>query len=67
LESTPQTLVDGVAASQCHPSYDPCLPVVDDLDCGEVRAMVPPPVQVKGPDEYGLDADGDGTACEVGY
>jgi len=29
--------------------------------------MVPPPVQVKGPDEYGLDADGDGTACEVGY
>ena len=67
VESTPQTLVDGVAASQCHPSYDSCLPVVDDLDCGEVRAMVPPPVQVKGPDEYGLDADGDGTACEVGY
>jgi micrococcal nuclease len=64
---TPQTLVGGVAASQCHPSYDPCLPVVDDLDCGEVRAMVAMPVQVKGPDEYHLDADGDGTACETGY
>ena len=64
---TPQTLVGGVDASQCHPSYDPCLPVVDDLDCGEVRAMVDLPVQVKGPDDYNLDADGDGTACETGY
>jgi micrococcal nuclease len=65
--ATPQTLVGGVAASQCHPSYDPCLPIVDDLDCGEVRAMVDLPVQVKGPDVYNLDADGDGTACEIGY
>ena len=65
--ATAQTLVGGVAASQCHASYDPCLPIVEDLDCGEVRAMVDGPVQVKGPDEYNLDADGDGTACEVGY
>jgi micrococcal nuclease len=67
VEPTPQALVGGVPGSQCHPSYDPCLPVVDDLDCGEVRAIVTGPVTVRGSDDYHLDADGDGTACEVGY
>lgn len=49
----------------CHGSYDPCLPVVDDLDCADVIAMGSAPVAVLGPDEYGLDADGDGWGCET--
>lgn len=48
----------------CHPSYSPCLPVVDDLDCADVRAMGAAPVRVNGPDDYRLDADGDGLGCE---
>lgn len=48
----------------CHPSYVPCLPVVDDLDCDEVRALDAAPVDVVGDDEYGLDADRDGVGCE---
>jgi micrococcal nuclease len=50
--------------SNCHPSYDPCLPIVVDLDCKDVRAMGKAPVQVKGPDEYRLDGDHDGIGCE---
>jgi hypothetical protein len=49
----------------CHPSYDPCLPVVDDLDCDDVRALGAAPVAVTGDDEYGLDADHDGIGCET--
>lgn len=48
----------------CHASYLPCLPVVDDLDCDEVREMGAAPVEVIGEDEYGLDADDDGLGCE---
>lgn len=48
----------------CHPSYVPCLPVVDDLDCDEVRALDAAPVEVIGDDAYGLDADDDGIGCE---
>jgi endonuclease YncB( thermonuclease family) len=48
----------------CHPSYSPCLPIVDDLDCADVRAMGKAPVVVKGPDDYRLDADHDGIGCE---
>jgi micrococcal nuclease len=62
--ATPQNLVGGGAAGDCHPSYDPCLPIVDDLDCAEVRAMGAAPVTVKGPDEYMLDAEEDGLGCE---
>jgi endonuclease YncB( thermonuclease family) len=51
-------------ASKCHPSYDPCLPIVADLDCSDVRAMGKAPVTVKGPDDYRLDRDGDGIGCE---
>ena len=50
--------------SSCHPSYTPCLPIVADLDCPDVRAMGKAPVQVIGPDEYRLDGDGDGLGCE---
>ena len=51
-------------ASKCHPSYDPCLPIVSDLDCPDIRAMGLDPVRVIGPDSYRLDADHDGLGCE---
>jgi micrococcal nuclease len=63
-QATPQTLVGGGTAEKCHPSYDPCLPIVSDLDCAEVRAMGAAPVTVKGPDDYMLDAEEDGLGCE---
>jgi micrococcal nuclease len=50
--------------TKCHPSYTPCLPIVADLDCSDVRAMGKAPVTVKGPDDYRLDRDGDGMGCE---
>jgi len=52
------------AADSCHPSYTPCLPIVDDLDCPDVKAMGKAPVRIKGPDVYRLDRDGDGLGCE---
>ncbi len=51
-------------ASKCHPSYDPCLPIVDDLDCKDVRAVGKDPVDVIGPDDYRLDGNHDGVGCE---
>lgn len=48
----------------CHPSYSPCLPVADDLDCADVRALGKAPVRVLGSDPYRLDGDGDGFGCE---
>jgi hypothetical protein len=47
---------------ECHPDYEPCLPVKDDLNCGDVQMVV----TVRSEDPYGLDRDGDGVACE-GY
>lgn len=56
-------------AQSCHPSYElVCVPVVSDVDCasgsGNGPEYVRGPVQVVGPDEYDLDRDGDGIACE---
>ena len=56
-------------AQQCHPSYQRvCVPMVSDVDCaggsGNGPAYVQGPVEVVGPDVYGLDRDGDGIACE---
>jgi len=48
----------------CHASYDPCLPIVDDLNCPDVVALGAAPVTVIGPDDYGLDRDHDGIGCE---
>jgi micrococcal nuclease len=48
----------------CHSSYDPCLPIVGDLNCPDVRALGLAPVKVIGPDDYRLDADHDGTGCD---
>jgi hypothetical protein len=51
----------------CHPSYDPCVPNVSDVDCeggtGDGPAYTGR-VTVIGPDVYHLDVDGDGTGCE---
>lgn len=56
-------------AQACHPSYEgECVPITSDADCasgsGNGPAYVYGPVRVVGPDEYGLDRDGDGIACE---
>jgi micrococcal nuclease len=64
-ESTPDPVVITPApVANCHPSYDPCLPIVGDLDCPDIRAMGAAPVTVIGPDEYRLDGDHDGIGCE---
>jgi hypothetical protein len=52
------------SADGCHPSYVPCLPSVDDLDCADVIALGAAPVEVIGADDYGLDSDHDGVGCE---
>jgi endonuclease YncB( thermonuclease family) len=44
----------------CMSGYAPCLPVVADLDCGDIGG----PVRVTGSDPYRLDADGDGIGCD---
>ena len=56
-------------AQTCHPSYEgECVPITSDADCasgsGNGPAYVYGRVRVVGPDEYGLDRDGDGIACE---
>jgi len=58
-----------VAAQQgCRASYQgACVPIASDVDCaggsGNGPAYVQGPVDVVGPDLYGLDQDGDGVAC----
>lgn len=57
-------------AQACHPSYEgECVPITSDADCasgsGNGPAYVRGPVRVVGPDEYGLDRDGDGIGCET--
>ena len=48
----------------CHPNYSPCLPIVSDLDCADVRRLGKAPVRVIGADPYRLDGDDDGWGCE---
>lgn len=56
------------AAPDCHSSYDPCVPIVSDVDCEGAGdgPVYTGPVRVVGPDEYGLDRDGNGLGCEAG-
>jgi micrococcal nuclease len=64
-EPTPDATARPIAnTTKCHPWYTPCLPIVADLNCPDVRAMGKAPVTVKGPDDYRLDRDGDGIGCE---
>ena len=51
-------------SNNCHSSYSPCLPIVADLDCADIRAMGVAPVRVLGSDPYRLDGDNDGLGCE---
>jgi micrococcal nuclease len=61
---TPKPTAKPKPASRCHPSYTPCLPIVADLDCPDVRDLGKAPVRVIGPDDYRLDRDHDGLGCE---
>ena len=54
----------GTPSGSCHPSYTPCLPIVGDLDCADVRRLGKAPVRVSGSDPYRLDGDGDGWGCD---
>jgi micrococcal nuclease len=61
---TAPPVVTPAPVANCHPSYSPCLPIVADLDCPDVRALGAAPVTVTGPDDYRLDGDHDGIGCE---
>jgi hypothetical protein len=54
--------------TNCTPGYSPCLPPAYDYDCaggsGDGPKYAVGPITVTGSDPYGLDADGDGVACE---
>ena len=55
--------------TSCDSNYSgACVPVARDVDCaggsGNGPAYVSGPVTVVGDDIYGLDRDGDGTACD---
>jgi micrococcal nuclease len=50
----------GGGSGRCAPGYSPCLPVVPDLNCSDIGH----PVKVTGADQYHLDGDHDGVACE---
>lgn len=55
------------ADAGCHSSYSGCVPIASDVDCAGGSGNGPEYtgyVEVIGPDEYDLDSDGDGTACE---
>ncbi|WP_280344817.1 hypothetical protein [Nocardia neocaledoniensis] len=61
------TVATAQAAGNCHRSYTPCLPIVSDVDCEGGSGNGPVytgRVQVIGPDDYGLDRDGNGIGCE---
>ena len=55
------------APPECHPSYDPCVPMASDVDCLGGSGNGPEyvgTVSVIGFDEYDLDRDADGVGCE---
>jgi len=56
----PQPLVGSAGGAGCAVGYSPCVPSGPDLDCPDVDG----PIRVTGSDPHGLDADGDGIACE---
>ena len=57
----PKTNPAPAPAGNCEPGYDPCVPPYPpDVNCDDVDG----PISVSGSDPHGLDADGDGVACE---
>jgi endonuclease YncB( thermonuclease family) len=68
-KTTIDTITSTTTEIRCHPSYEgACLdPNSSDYDCAGGEGNGPDytgPVRVVGPDDYGLDADGDGIGCE---
>ena len=58
---------DPEPASDCDPNYSGCVPIASDVDCEGGSGDGPEYtgyVTGTGTDIYGLDSDGDGTACE---
>lgn len=56
----PQPLAP-IPVGGCAEGYEPCIPPYPpDIDCADVAG----PINVAGADPHGLDADGDGLACE---
>ena len=47
------------SSGRCHPSYAPCVPVAEDVDCaggeGDGPEFVEGPITITGADVYGLD------------
>ncbi len=61
-DEAPGTFSDSpIPASSCNPNYIGCLSNTFDLDCGDLWGSS---VIVVGVDEYRLDADLPGIACE---
>ena len=61
--AAPQPVASAAPAqgSACAPGYTPCIPPFPpDVNCDDVDG----PIRVTGTDPHGLDADGDGVACE---
>jgi len=69
-EPTPAPISPVAPPSNCHPSYQgACLAIGQgDYDCaagsGNGPNYIAGPIYVVGPDEYQLDREGDGVACE---
>ena len=64
---TTVAFVSQPSSDDCHPSYDPCVPIASDVDCAGGSGNGPAYtgfVRVIGYDEYDLDRDGDGLGCE---
>lgn len=67
--TAPPTTAAPPPAQDCHPSYDPCVPIASDVDCaggsGNGPVYVDGPVYIVDGDPYGLDGnDNDGIGCE---
>jgi hypothetical protein len=64
--STAAAGAGSAATGKCDPNYEgACVPTGHgDVNCADVHET---DIQVVGNDIYGLDGDGDGTACESPY
>lgn len=52
----------GASSGGCEAGYSPCLPIIGDLDCGDIPDSKKP-IHVTGSDPYNLDGNGDGLGC----
>ena len=61
--SNPDNAVSSLSplTSTCHPAYEPCLPIVADLNCKDVESKIM--IKQIGVDPYNLDRNRDGIAC----